>query len=294
MSYSARLAFRLLCILGRPIGGVRPHRIYHSLARRGWPTEEIKNSDFQWHRDRWGHQFLVNPGYHIDRHIIAFGGYETLSLRFLARKIKSGMTCLDLGANLGQMAIHMGGLVGPTGSVYAFEPVPAILDRLHLHIRANKMGQQVEALDLALSDKTGKATLSCTDIRAENQGTGSLVSSDVSLREHIEVRTIRLDDFVKERDIKRLDFVKIDIQGSEPLFIRGATDTLERLGPDLLIEVSPSDLQYLGLDSRDLLSMLEARGYRLFDLHSTRSVRELSSKTVPHDFWAETMWCTRQ
>jgi FkbM family methyltransferase len=286
-------AFHALCRIGRPIGGMRPRRVYHWLAQRAYDRAP-RPEEFHWCRDRWGHRFLVHPYYHIDRHILFAGAFEADLLRFLERRVRPGMVCFDVGANLGQVTIHLGGLVGAGGRVHAFEPMPPVLERLRGHVEANDMAGRVRLHEVALSDTNGTARFHGSDAAGENQGQGSLVSDlAVSARE-IEVRTQRLDDFVAEHGIERLDLMKIDIQGAEPLLLAGAERTLAELRPDIVMEVSPEDLGFLGRTSRDLLRMLEARDYVARELLDARVGRTLRATEVAEDYSAANVLCTHR
>jgi FkbM family methyltransferase len=227
-SHLSRIAFHALCRLGAPIGGVRPRRIYHWLAHRAFAEPASESDGFDWYRDRWGFEFLLHPFYHLDRQIIAFGSYEPDLIPFLRERIVPGSVCFDVGANLGQIAVHMADRAGPTGTVHAFEPVPHIAARLLAHAERNGFRDRMRVHDVALSDRTGVERMWGAAPSAENQGMASLVSTAARGAE-LAVATERLDDFVERIGVARLDWIKVDIQGAEPLFLRGAERTLRAL-----------------------------------------------------------------
>src|SRR5262249_26141004 len=151
-------------------GGIRPRRIYDILARKAFDRPE-----FQPFTNRWGDQLLLSHFYHIDRNILIFGTYDIDLHQALVRLLKPGMVAMDVGANLGEMSLHMARLVGRTGQVWAFEPVPEIHQRLRAHIQHNHAGDVVRAVPLALSDQTGQATIAAPDDQSDNQGLGSII-----------------------------------------------------------------------------------------------------------------------
>ena len=290
-----RAAFRVLCTLGAPVGGVRPRRLYHWLAQRGYGGTPVRASDFRWHRDRWGHRFLLHPFYFIDRQIIAFGSNHLDLLRFLRTLLRPGMICLDVGANLGQFTVHMASLVGPAGRVLAFEPLPHVAERLRGHVAANGVGDVVEIHGVALSNANGSCVFHHGDAQIENQGLASLLDQrHPDLSQQTEVETVRLDDFVERHGIARIDCMKIDIQGAEPLLLEGAARTLTRMGPDLFVEVSPLDLRPLGLTPSDLLGRLEQLGYRMFEIAGGRLGLALRASDVSPDYYATNVYCTKR
>src|SRR4051812_23750848 len=94
-----RMAFRALARIGRPIGGVRPRRMYNWLARRGFHS--YRENDFVWQCDRWGSELKLSPFYLVDRDILVTGSYEEPLHRLIRDRVRPGMVCFDVGANIG-------------------------------------------------------------------------------------------------------------------------------------------------------------------------------------------------
>ena len=67
-------------------------------------------------------------------------------------------------------------------------------------------------------------------------GAGSIISK-TKTKNQIKVRVIPLDEFVKKEKIKRVDFIKMDIEGAEFDTLKGAVKTLKRDKPDLIITI---------------------------------------------------------
>jgi hypothetical protein len=132
----AGLLFKVACVLGRPIHGLRPRRMYDWLARYAY-----KKPVFSWIKDEWGCEMRLAPYYYLDRQIIAFGSYERDLHLYLEQFLKPGMVVLDIGANIGSMALHMARCVGLTGKVLAFEPAPLVCARLHENVIRNNLSE---------------------------------------------------------------------------------------------------------------------------------------------------------
>jgi FkbM family methyltransferase len=282
--------FEMLCTVGRPLGGIRPRRMYHWLARRAF-----EKPAYRWYRNRWGCELYLSPYYHIDRCIIAFGTYERALHDFLEHNVRPGMVCIDIGANLGEVAMHMARKTGSSGRVLAFEPIAPVRARLEQHVEQNGLGEVVSVESLALSDGEGRVTMSYATAAEPNQGMGSMANianAHTSLR--IEVLTQSLDALVAARGLPRIDLIKIDVQGAEPLVLAGARETLARFSPDLVIEVSPEDLRFSGTDSRALCASVEALGYSLFELRNAGALRSLRAAELAPDFAADNVYCTRR
>jgi FkbM family methyltransferase len=282
--------FEALRVVGRPVGGVRPRRVYHWLARRAFEQPQ-----YRWYRDRWGSEFYLSPYYDIDRDIIAFGSYEPAFHDFLERNVRAGMVCLDIGANLGEVALHLARKTGPSGRVLAFEPIPPVRARLERHVARNGLGGIVSVESVALSSAEGRVTMSFATDAERNQGQGSLVRIEheaTLLR--VEVATQTLDSLVAARALPRVDLIKIDVQGAEPLVLAGAHETLARFAPDLFMEVSPDDLRFSGTDSRALCAIVEQLGYAMFELNGRRALRPVRAAEVGPGFAADVLYCTKR
>lgn len=289
-----RALFWSLVYLGRPFGGIHPHRITYWLHRKAFRKKDLSESDQQWWRDRWGSELLLNPHYHLDSNIIAFGYYDKALHLCIDSIVRRGMICFDVGANIGSVATHLARRVGPDGRVHAFEPVPRIRERLRKNLERNNLQKTVIVHDMALSNRTGTASFAVAESDAENQGQGSLVNQDnPSLNVAVEVRTTTLDQLVRDNRIDQIDFMKIDIQGAEILLLEGGHETFARLAPDLLVEVSPKDLAGIGSNSKDLLALLESHGYRIHELAENDTPgKRITSDQIPPDYHAENVFCT--
>jgi FkbM family methyltransferase len=288
--------FWLLVRLGRPIGGIRPRRIIHWLAKKAYGGVQPQPSDFKWYRDRYGVEFLLHPHYHLDYNIIAFGTYDVPVANFVEKNIRAGMVCLDVGANVGVVALQLARKTGATGAVHCFEPVPHVFQRLLRHVERNHFQQTITLHQVALSNRTGSIAMGVADPLNTNQGMGSIAAPKATgLVSEIRTTTATLDEFARETRLERLDFIKVDIQGAEPLFLEGGEATLRRFHPDLLLEVEPDNLAALDQTSRDLLRQVSALGYNLFTLLENGDVGPLlQAESVAPDFANNAVLCRAQ
>ncbi len=217
----AKMLFRTAAFMGRTIG-ISHERIYNFLGRAAFQSPE-----FAWYKDRWGNELYLSPYYFGDRYIVVTGTYDASLNMLIERMVQPGMVCMDVGANIGHIALHMARRVGTIGRVYAFEPISGICALLRDNVSRNKLEDIVTVEEIALSQENGTAIMAYADPGKENQGMGSLVNLEnevATLKQ--EVRTCALDSFIHERNIGRLDFIKVDIQGAELLFLEGAKETL--------------------------------------------------------------------
>jgi FkbM family methyltransferase len=148
------------------------------------------------------------------------------------RLVMPGDTVFDIGANIGLVTMLLSRLVGGAGKVFAFEPNPPSFEALSAALVRNR-ATNVELQRCALGAQSEERDLS---IPTENAGAASLslaFSTTSGSKTRVAVRT--LDEFVAERGIKRIQFVKIDVEGFESEVLRGSKRALESIRPEIIL-----------------------------------------------------------
>lgn len=252
--------FRIATDFGRPIGGIRPRRIANWLAAEGFG--ELEESEWRWCNDYLGHKMYLNPFYTIDAQVIAFGMYDSRLQAAIRRFTPRGGTCVDVGANIGTTALPMAYFSGDQGRVVAFEPHPMLHSRLQRHVEANEMARFVEVRSEALSDRNGDCKLAAVEQSARNHGQSFVVQNRSVSGCSVPTRT--LDGIIAELGIDHVSLVKMDVQGSETMVLRGGADVLSRCRPLLLTEVSSCDLEQAGTSAKEMLGIIEMYGYNIY------------------------------
>lgn len=150
--------------------------------------------------------------------------------------IDADAVCLDVGANIGIYTLAMS-MLAPRGVVHAFEPAPQAFKHLTRNLAENSVSN-VKAHNVAVGEEAGpvefreNAEFLAGSFRIEPDSLLGRTLRD----EIITVPCTTLDDFVSERGIGRVDFVKIDVEGGELQVLRGARRTLEAHRPAVLLE----------------------------------------------------------
>ena len=182
--------------------------------------------------------------------------------------IRRGDVVFDVGANRGIFTSYFSNLVGPQGKVYAFEPSQKTCEMLRASLLARTVHDNVVLSCCAIGDTRGYAILQTP---SGDDGQASLIKHNHSswsgapsvVTEPCDIVT--LDDYVEERRLRRLDFVKIDVEGAEGLVIKGFSKGLARFKPILTLELCPCWLDDFGYKPTELLTMLQDLGYDHFD-----------------------------
>jgi len=172
------------------------------------------------------------------------GIYEPEVSLYIMKNLKLGETFMDIGANNGYYTILAAELVGPTGKVISLEPNPNAFQRLLHNIEINNL-KNIIPLNIALSDKDGKATLYLND--GSEDGLASLIKGEQS-KSFFEVELKRFDDLFED---EKINIIKMDVEGSEINIIRTAENYIEsHKGIKIIMEWNPSyrtnnDFNYL-------------------------------------------------
>jgi FkbM family methyltransferase len=186
--------------------------------------------------------------------------YERHVTRYLKGLLEPGMVFLDLGANIGYFTMMAAVMVGPQGQVLAFEPAPANCDLIRKSVAENGV-DNVRLFPVAVSDRAGEVAIDA----GAGQSNSRIMELSAATEGRQIVRTVRIDDTLD--DLERLDVVKIDIEGAEPLALRGMKDLLAAFRPVIVLELSPDLIEVTSKEAPEpMLAALQALDYDLFIL----------------------------
>lgn len=176
------------------------------------------------------------------------------------RFLQPGMTVVDVGANQGLYTLLFSRLVGPGGTVIAFEPETDMYRALVENVRNNE-AINVECHQVALGARPGMAALSRSLLHGGDNRLAPGHPESISRKELVTVRT--LDEMLGEG---RVDFLKMDVQGWEGEVWRGMDHLLARQS-DLVVyfEFWPRGLRQAGYAPVELLQCLVQQGFQLFE-----------------------------
>lgn len=145
-------------------------------------------------------------------------------------KVKANDFILDAGANCGHLSIFFSKLIGKGGIVYAFEPDKFNIERIENNRKLNK--------DLADNIKIEELLIWNENKLVDFYEAGTVGSSAVWIPDTdklVQKEAVRIDDWVVKNNIKKLDFIKMDIEGAEIEALDGCVQTIENLKPNFAI-----------------------------------------------------------
>jgi FkbM family methyltransferase len=230
---------------------------------------------------RAGVTFELETSEEIDLWIYLTGWWEKTDCRIALAALRPGDTVLDVGAHIGFFSVHAARIVGPRGRVYGFEPNPHARSRSlrnarlnglqNMFVEATAIGDRVGEgrLFLPNAGHTGDSSLFERSLRDGNDSRSSRReldrtqngdSSEKPLpplgRATVSVSIVPLDTYCHNHGIDSVEFIKFDIEGSEPAALLGARETLASYRPRLMVECNKRALTAAGWKVADFLTLI--------------------------------------
>jgi FkbM family methyltransferase len=240
-----------------------------------WRTRCLLRTGATVHLRRSGVRMVLPPNWRgVGKLIYAFRDYYEPELLYLEKVLSPGKVFVDAGANFGIYTLLAAKIVGEAGRVISFEPSSRVFPVLQRNIALNG-SQSVLAFPVALTDKPGRARL----YHHSAVGCDSL-GHDASFEQGAyaeEIETESLDNVLKRIAVKRVDVIKMDVQGAEELALRGANEIVTSMRPVVIFEFFPQGAVSLGLPPNGTWEFLESHGYEFFNIDGRGAASKLLS-----------------
>jgi FkbM family methyltransferase len=212
-----------------------------------------------------GHLLYVStadlPLDHAHAGLIVRGTLEPPVQEALRRLLAPGDVFYDIGANVGFFTLLGARLVGPSGRVVAFEPVPWCARAVGRNIELNGFGHaQIRAQAVGGADGSARLLVVGEASWSHLESTGR----HADVREEIDVAVVALDSLVAAGTIPPPDVLKIDTEGAELQAIEGARETIARHRPAIVCELHDTNAAFVAL--------MDELGYRTTNLDGPAAV----------------------
>lgn len=166
-----------------------------------------------------------------------FGNWEPVVAKAIKECVRPGMTVMDIGSSIGLHAFQLKKLVGREGKVFAIDAKKSAVDALKRTAELNN-----------------------------HSGADNFYLDDIMLSDETRAKEMRLDDFVVLKNLSRLDFVLMDLDGGEYRVVKGGMATLKKFKPTLALEIHST---HLGKEAAvKLIDLLSLVGYSFFETDS--------------------------
>jgi FkbM family methyltransferase len=204
----------------------------------------------------------------ITPHLAMDGYWESWITLVLARTVRPGWHCLDVGANHGYYTLVMADAAGPEGRVVPVEPTPRLVELLRQTLDVNGF-PDVDVVAKAASDSDGD-TLQLV-IPARRSMNASLRAEVGDTDEAVNVESVTIDSIT--RNWPRVDLIKIDVEGAEESVWQGMQRTIAD-HPDVVVVLELNVDRYD--DPRKFLFAIEEAGFRLRYIDIDAEVKDVS------------------
>lgn len=201
-------------------------------------------------------------------------------------KLRKNCIILDIGANIGINSICYKKIF-KASKIYSFEPIKKTFNALRKNVNKNNLSKSIKTFNFGLSDKKQKASLSIPTKEQGERYKYSLNSGLYSIhgkgKEKIRVNLQTLDQFVNKQKIKKVDFIKIDVEGHEFEILQGALNTIKKFKPIIQSEFnyitkslsSKSDNHYLRFAEHcNYKIMLLGKGYKIINKPNLNKIKK--------------------
>jgi len=177
------------------------------------------------------------------------------------KTIRPGWTIVEIGANLGYFTNLFQILTGPNGKVHAFEPVPSTFHQLESAITKGRNNCTLH--NLGTGNEAGKVIF---HVPLNDHGQATMSPHDCNSWksrgiEEVTCSVIKLDEFTPICSLKKIDFIKIDVEGAELPSLQGAEHILRKRKPILFIEGCKTWMKSYGYAPREIDEFLTSAGY---------------------------------
>jgi FkbM family methyltransferase len=198
----------------------------------------------------------------------------------LAKLAEPSALVLDIGANIGAHTLRLANLVGPKGRVMAFEPTDFAFRKLRRNLDLNPaLASRVETFHCFLTANDGasvpNAIYSSWPLVAETGLHAKHLGREMQTGA---ARPRSLDRVLSERADRKVQLVKLDVDGYECDVLRGATSLLRDTRPVFVMELAPYVLDERGASLDELLSYFIPNGYVFYDERTQRRLPSVAKE----------------
>lgn len=211
-----------------------------------------------------------------------FHSYESDEIEMQYSLISQRDVIFDIGGNYGWYALHLSKKF-PLSKIYSFEPISLTYDIFLKNIKINN-AHNVLVHNFGLSDKIGNFSFYYDPNLSVNASLNNVSESKNAVEIKCNVDT--LDDYVKNNNINKIDFIKCDIEGAELFALKGSLKTLNKYKPKLFIEMLRKWSSKFNYIPNDIIFLLKNLGYKCFviDNQNLREIVSVTDETIETNF----------
>jgi FkbM family methyltransferase len=224
-----------------------------------------------------------DPG--ISTELSIFKSHEPLNTKIISSLIKKGMTCVDIGGNIGYYVLLERKLIGSQGTLIAIEPEPQNFSCLNKNIKLHDFqnistlnfacGEIDQVADFFVNKKSNGCQVIRKDVPPPNPKKGTISQVEVK----------KLDSVIEQSNLNSVDFIRMDAEGYELNILNGLKDTLKKFKPIISLELH---VRQLGLEgTRNFFSLMSSLNYEIYsyvsrdlDIPMVGTINDITQPTI--------------
>jgi len=223
-------------------------------------------------RDGINYQVDLTEG--IDFSIFLFGNFQRYITQNRYFSLPDDAVVFDIGANIGNMAFKFAQLVRE-GCVYAFEPTNYAFNKFKTNLDLNpELSSRIVPFQLFVSEHSEikHKIKAYSSWRIDGKYTDAHPLHGGIIKPAESVAAVTIDDFCREREIQRIDLIKIDTDGFEYSILRGAQKSLGKFLPYIIFEIGIYVMEERGISFEQYYDYLSSLGYNLINAKNGKDV----------------------
>lgn len=200
---------------------------------------------------------------------------EAERVRFLSQFIDPGSIVLDVGANFGYFTKEFAKIHKGSCTIHAFEPVTYSYNILQNVVGSKK---NVQLHKVGLFNTEADQVINIPIKKSGKIGPGLSHLGGESHRDYIRenIHVVRLDDFVREKKLSGISFVKVDVEGAELQVFCGGMNTFKTLKPSVYSEIDHRFTARMGYEPKAIFDLFFSLGYASF-YYDGQNLNEVSN-----------------
>lgn len=221
-----------------------------------------------------GIKLFIDFSQSVSRAEFIMTGSEVEDWNIMMKLIPNNAVIFDIGANVGWVTLNIRH-AHPKSKIYSFEPVETTYEWLKKNLSLNGCLEEINTFNMGFYDETKESSIFVTP---ENEAASLVENKDPfyqtegyvgqetinSGAQEMPCQLMKLDDFVHEQKLQKLDFIKCDVEGAEKMVFFGAKETLVKYKPAIYTEMLRKHAQRFSYHPNDIILFLQQLNYKCF------------------------------
>ena len=226
----------------------------------------------------WFEIFLSGKNNIVEQEVVLKWWFEDYLVNFYARNLQNDSIFFDIGCNFGLFSL-IGWFKIKDWIIYSFDADINMINLIDKSVTLNKY-KNISIINTAVSSEDGFIDFNIVDDPAFNS-IGKV--EGYKLLKKIHIPSIKLDSFIQDKNLSKIDFIKIDIEGAELSALKWWESLLKKFKPILSIEVSEKTFSVFGYSSKDLINYMQSLDYIVYNYRSSILEKEIIQQEYLYD-----------